>query len=100
LTEAAAKGLNPDTLVLGCTHYPLIRTLIEEAVPSGMRVIDSAESTADAALRLIGRAAQEHSPDAPVIRCFATDSVDKFQRLGTRFLERPVGDVELVDLGG
>jgi glutamate racemase len=36
----------------------------------------------------------------PVIRCFATDSVDKFQRLGSRFLERPVGEVELVDLGG
>ena len=53
LADAAAKGLDPDTLVLGCTHYPLLRPLIEEAVPAGMRVIDSAESTADAALRLI-----------------------------------------------
>ena len=42
--EAAAAGLNPDTLVLGCTHYPLLRPLIEAAVPSGIRVIDSAES--------------------------------------------------------
>ena len=103
LAEARAQRLNPDTLVLGCTHYPLIRSLIEQAVPPGMRVIDSAESTADAALRLIdGRATSPESctnPD-PLIRCFATDSVDKFQRLGSRFLERPVGDVELVDLGG
>lgn len=103
LAAAAAQNLNPDTLVLGCTHYPLLRPLIEQAVPVGMRVIDSAESAADAAVRLInGRVAS--SPAAghpnPLIRCFATDSVDKFQRLGSRFLDRPVGDVELVDLGG
>jgi glutamate racemase len=36
----------------------------------------------------------------PQIRCFATDSVEKFERLGSRFLGRPVGKVELVDLGG
>jgi glutamate racemase len=103
LADAAARGLRPDTLVLGCTHYPLIRGLIEQAVPPGMRVIDSADSTAEAALRLInGRAAFPRSVanSEPMIRCFATDSVDKFQRLGSRFLEHPVGDVELVDLGG
>jgi len=102
LADAAAGGLNPDTLVLGCTHYPLLRALIEQAVPPGMRVIDSAESTADAALRLInGRTASPTGDCAnTMIRCFATDSVDKFQRLGSRFLGCPVGDVELVDLGG
>jgi glutamate racemase len=103
LAEAADKGLQPDTLVLGCTHYPLIRPLIEASVPSGMRVIDSAESTAEAALALInGRMAPvgTKAEDDALIRCFATDSVDKFQRLGSRFLGRPVGDVELVDLGG
>ena len=103
LADAAAQNLNPDTLVLGCTHYPLLRPLIELAVPAGMRVIDSAESAADAAVRIInGRAASlpgSANPN-PLIRCFATDSVDKFQRLGSRFLDRPVGDVELVDLGG
>jgi glutamate racemase len=102
LADAAAKGLDPDTLVLGCTHYPLLRLLIEEAVPAGMRVIDSAESTADAAIRLInGRTNMAAGEcDNTLIRCFATDSVDKFQRLGSRFLGCPLGDVELVDLGG
>lgn len=102
LTDAAAGGLNPDTLVLGCTHYPLLRTLIEEAVPPGMRVIDSAESTAEAALMLINGHTTWPTGDCTntMIRCFATDSVDKFQRLGSRFLGCPVGDVELVDLGG
>jgi glutamate racemase len=100
LAEARAQKLDPDALVLGCTHYPLLRPLIEQAVPPGMRVIDSAESAAEAALHLFKQDAQEPSQSGQVIRCFATDSVDKFQRLGSRFLERPVGDVELVDLGG
>jgi glutamate racemase len=103
--EAAALGLNPDTLVLGCTHYPLLRPLIERAVPSGMRVIDSAEAAADAAVKRFGAGnwlqdSSESKPQEPALRCFATDSVEKFERLGSRFLDRPVGNVELVDLGG
>ncbi|MGB7547456.1 MAG: aspartate/glutamate racemase family protein, partial [Terracidiphilus sp.] len=103
LAEADAQGLHPDTLVLGCTHYPLLRPLIERAVPAGMQVIDSAESAAEAAVHLFnGRAAASISetPTQTLIRCFATDSVEKFERLGSRFLGHPVGNVELVDLGG
>ncbi|MGH9590555.1 MAG: glutamate racemase [Terracidiphilus sp.] len=123
--DAAAQGLSPDTLVLGCTHYPLLRPLIERLAPAGMAVIDSAESTADAAVQLIngmggsGRAVLDAPSQAweanprpsraarvgddtaeTEIRCFATDSVEKFERLGSRFLGRPVGKVELIDLGG
>jgi len=120
--EAAAQGLNPDALVLGCTHYPLLRPLLEKAVPPGMRVIDSAEAAAQAAVRLFnGRAAAlspreeypcpihstssvewvgENPAEPTQVRCFATDSVEKFERLGSRFLGRPTGPVELVDLGG
>jgi glutamate racemase len=103
ISEAAAQGMNPDTLVLGCTHYPLVRPLIERAVPAGMRVIDSAEAAAEAAALLFGQQ-EKHSPTAQVptaqIRCFATDSVEKFERLGSRFLNQPTGKVELIDLGG
>ena len=119
--EAAAQGLNPDTLVLGCTHYPLLRALLERViasvVPAGMRVIDSAEAVAEAAARQFGARVLSCGPDAPTVagkgrelntqtapgpalRCFATDSVEKFEQLGSRFLDRPVGKVELVDLGG
>ena len=104
--EGAARGFDPDALVLGCTHYPLLRPLLERAVPAGMRVIDSAESAADAARHMIygidlDPGAAPGMPDAaPEIRCFATDSVEKFERLGSRFLGRPVGRVALVDLGG
>ena len=100
--EAQEQGLQPDTLVLGCTHYPLLRTVIERAVRPGVKVIDSAESTAQAVARLFsGRPAlAAGDPQQTQIRCFATDSVEKFERLGSRFLERPVGKVELIDLGG
>jgi glutamate racemase len=102
--DAEANGLKPDALVLGCTHYPLLRSLIEQAVPRGMRVIDSAESAAEAAASLFNGRAKSldagNEDRAAEIRCFATDSVDKFERLGSRFLGRPVGNVQLVDLGG
>ncbi len=108
--HARQEGLHADTLVLGCTHYPLLRPLLEQAVSPGVQVIDSAEATADAAVRLLQQAGhpiiETASPsqawDSPEtqVRCFATDSVDKFERLGSRFLGRPTGAVELVDLGG
>jgi glutamate racemase len=120
LAESTAAGLNPDTLVLGCTHYPLLRPLIQAAVPPGMQVIDSAESTAEAAAQHFSiNAGPEQETGCPIldapfaatvgeqpadstteIRCFATDSTEKFERLGSRFLGRPTGKVELVDLGG
>ena len=60
--EAAAKGMNPDTLVLGCTHYPLLRPLFEGAVRPGAKVIDSAEAVAQAALRLYDLRAMGRTP--------------------------------------
>lgn len=103
-SDAAASGMSADTLVLGCTHYPLLRPLIERSAPRGITVIDSAESTADTAVSLINGRAQagkpEGAPQQTEIHCFATDSVDKFERLGSRFLGRPTGKVQLVDLGG
>jgi glutamate racemase len=102
-TEAAAQGREPDALVLGCTHYPLLKPVIERIIPSGMKIIDSAESTADKLVFYLchdlGAPPQPTQAD-PILRCFATDSVEKFERLGSRFLGRPVGKVELVDLGG
>jgi glutamate racemase len=102
-TEATAKGLSPDTLVLGCTHYPLLKPIIERVLPAGTKIIDSAESTADKLVMHLCRdlgAPLEPTPTDPILRFFATDSVEKFERLGSRFLGRPVGNVQLVDLGG
>ena len=97
LEQAREAGLDADTLVLGCTHYPLLRKQIEAAVPAEVRVIDSAEVTADQVARMLGAGSRE--PGAGV-QFFATDSVTKFRALGSRFLGREIDGVDLVDLGG
>jgi glutamate racemase len=98
LEDSRRAGLNPDTLVLGCTHYPLLRANIERRLPPSIKVIDSAEATAAQVVQALGTTA----PDipAPQRRFYATDSVQKFRNLGTRFLGQPIESVELLDLGG
>jgi glutamate racemase len=100
LQQASDAAITPDTLVLGCTHYPLLRAQIERAVPPTLRVIDSAEVTAEQVAQTFGLQAGLPQPGRPNTRFFATDSVAKFRGLGSRFLGRPIDAVELVDLGG
>lgn len=98
LDQSQHAQLSPDTLVLGCTHYPLLRQQIERAVPAGLRVIDSAEATA-AQVADILHAAALSSGAIQACRFFTTDSPAKFRSLGTRFLGQPIAEVALVDLG-
>jgi glutamate racemase len=84
-----------DVLVLGCTHYPLLRPLLRRVVPPQVQIVDSAESTAHAVARQVSSASTGKTGS---LRCFATDSVEKFQRLGGRFLGRPLEKVELIDI--
>jgi glutamate racemase len=101
LEQAQEAELNPDTLVLGCTHYPLLRPMMEAALSPAIRVIDSAQATASqAAARLVGGRGVLSGESRCKCRFFATDSVSKFRRLGVRFLGGPMTEVELVDLGG
>ncbi len=102
LTDAAAAaGLKPDALVLGCTHYPLIRTEIESLVPPGMWVIDSAEVTAAFVVKALKALdLPESAGPGPALRFYATDGIDRFRTLGSRFLGEAIHEVTLVDLGG
>jgi len=102
LEQAQEMALDPDTLVLGCTHYPLLRPMMEAALTPAIRVIDSAQATASQAARMLAGHSSSTSAVSPSGRCrfFATDSVEKFQRLGARFLGSAMQEVELVDLGG
>jgi glutamate racemase len=84
-----------DTLVLGCTHYPLLRAQIERLVPH-LKVIDSACVTAEqVALAINGKKIS----GSGARHFFATDSVEKFRKMGTRFLGEPMNAVQIVDLG-
>jgi len=104
LDEAFADGFqSADVLLLGCTHYPLLKPVLHRVVPEHVEIVDSAESTAHAVVKLLRRApladpAQSERRRLPRLRFFATDSVEKFRRLGPRFLGHPVEDVQHVDL--
>jgi len=108
LAEAFADGFgDADTLVLGCTHYPLLKPLLERVTPGHVTIVDSAESTArEVASRLRqlvpatadGEERRGASLAIPRLKFFATDSVEKFRRLGERFLGHPIEDVHHVDL--
>jgi glutamate racemase len=105
LDEAFADGFREaDALVLGCTHYPLLKALLHRVAPSHVSIVDSAESTARAVVRHLQKllppteAIQEERRALPRLKFFATDSVEKFRRLGPRFLGHPIEDVQHVDL--
>lgn len=103
LSEAFSTDAgDADVLVLGCTHYPLIKTLLRRVTPDHVTIVDSADSTAEAVARRLavqvgGRAWSERKTN-PLLKFFATDSAEKFRNMGTRFLGLPVEDVTHVDL--
>lgn len=95
--QPATNGQSADVLVLGCTHYPLLKPLLRRVLPAEMQLVDSAQATAqDLAERLKFRGSP--SPTPPKVQFFATDSVEKFRALGSRFLEMPIDRVELITL--
>ncbi|MEO6982546.1 MAG: glutamate racemase [Edaphobacter sp.] len=100
LNEAFAEAPNAQTLLLGCTHYPLLQPLIERTLAElnhPMTIIDSAAATA-------ARVAEHFAPNPAGVpatsRFYATDSIEKFQRLGSSFLGHSLAEVQLLDLGG
>lgn len=105
IAHALREGHTLDTVLLGCTHYPLLRAMLEAMLPEGMTILDSAETTANRVHQdLLANAylQSSNSSDGSPACChfFATDSVEKFRALGSRFLGQPIEQVELIDLGG
>ena len=91
---APMRDAGVDTLVLGCTHYPLLAPVIAAVVGSGVTLVDSAAETA-IALRNVLRErdiAASAAGAPPVHRFVATDAPDTFRRVGQRFIG-PVLDV-------
>lgn len=92
-----------DVLLLGCTHYPLLKPLLRRVVPENVAIVDSAESTANEVAHQLLVKPPTILPGlerrvAPRLRFFATDSAEKFRKMGSRFLGLPVEDVMHVDL--
>ncbi|MCB1442245.1 MAG: glutamate racemase [Methyloceanibacter sp.] len=92
----------PDTVVLGCTHFPVLAAAIQRHVGDAITLVDSAETTAGAVADALAER-NLHARDASEaqsIRFFATDSPERFARIGAIFLGHPIDedDVTLVDL--
>lgn len=92
-----------DVLVLGCTHYPLIKPLLRRVLPPQVKIVDSAESTAHMVHDLLQHGSavvpgEEERRQQPRLKFFVTDSVEKFRRLGAQFLGQSIEDVQHVDL--
>jgi len=94
---AAAKI---DVLVLGCTHYPLLKPLLSRVLGDSVRLIDSAEETAAAAQReLEARSLQADGSQAPTHTFVISDDEPHFRSVGARFLGERLQQVEVVPLG-
>ena len=89
-----------DTLVLGCTHYPLLKPLITEVLGPDVALIDSAEQTAAEVRRTLEvRGLLAPSAAVAVRRYVASDAPDQFLRMAERFLGAPIDGVETHTLG-
>ena len=86
-----------DTLVLGCTHYPLLKPLLQEVAGSGVRLVDSAEAMAEqAAATLEEKGLANPGPAQPRYDFYVTDVPLRFQTIGERFLGRSLSHVHVV----
>ncbi len=95
-------GARPDTLVLGCTHFPVLAPAIRKVLGEGVAIVDSAQTTAVALAGVLAAAGLRRPGGhaAGAVTLLATDSAERFARVGGTFLGRPLspGDVEVVDL--
>ena len=95
----ALKGKGIDTLVLGCTHYPLLKDMIDNFMGEKVKLVDSAEETAKEVLEIIeGMKMRNHSTRRGHCKYFVTDAPERFIKLGKRFLGTELEDVKQVEV--
>jgi glutamate racemase len=91
----------PDVLVLGCTHFPPLAGVIRTVAGAGVRIVDSAVTTAEALAGLLAASGLAACDGGPATRRFlVTDGEERFARVGPQFLGQPIAtcDIERVDL--
>ena len=82
-----------DTLVLGCTHYPILRGTIEQVVGDAVHIVDSAETTAYAVREALGTSSGVARPPHTFL---VTDATERFRKVAGEFLEHEIEHLELV----
>jgi len=95
LAPVLSQGI--DTLVLGCTHYPLLHPLLRGIIGNAVKLVDSADTTAaQAEALLIRMELLSRAKDDPRHRFYVTDVPQRFQAVGERFLGQPLTDVQVI----
>jgi len=102
------KEFQPDALVLGCTHYPILREVIQQTVGDDVKLVDSGEATADEVKILLRdrELANTQESTGPRTLCddldhfYVTDAADRFARVAERFLGTKPSKLEAIELYG
>jgi glutamate racemase len=96
---APLEAAGVDTVILGCTHYPLIRQILQRVFGRGVTLVFSAEETASEVAETLERKGIEHDPErSGVYRFLTTGDPDSFRTTGKRFLQLPIDLVEHVTI--
>ena len=94
------KRAEVDTLILGCTHYPLVAPMLQRMLGRDVRLVTAGHAVAAAAQRYLeSHGLLRESGEEGDYRFLCTGDVDNFRELGTRFLQMPLTDIEHVDFG-
>ncbi len=95
------KRAEVDTLILGCTHYPLVAPMLQRILGRDVRLVSGGHAVAAAVQRTLEGAGLARRPDGEGdYRFLCTGDADSFRQLGTRFLQMPLGEVERVEIPG
>jgi glutamate racemase len=93
------KEAEVDTVILGCTHYPLVAPMLQRVLGRDVRLVTAGHAIAATAQRVLEEAGiNKPGSDEGAYRFLCTGDADSFRELGTRFLQMPLGDVEHVEL--
>ena len=96
---APLKAAGVDTVILGCTHYPLIRPILQRVFGREVTLVFSAEETAREVAETLARKGIEQDPGREgTYRFLTTGHTEQFRVMGRRFLQLPIGEVEHVEL--
>lgn len=93
-------GWLPQSIILGCTHFPLLRDAIRGVAGKDVAIVDSASTTAEAVAKLLAERGLLKPSGDGALELLATDGAARFARVGGAFLGSPVSaaDVKIVDL--
>ena len=96
---APLKAAGCDTVILGCTHYPLLRPVFQRAFGRDVTLVFSADETAREVAETLARKGFEHDPAREgAYRFLTTGEPELFRSLGERFLQLPISEVERVEI--